>query len=57
MRRAGVVTSLKDDMYLNSGAQHGNFERGRRYYCNRKDQLIHDLISPSLLRDMSLAKV
>ena len=56
MRRAGVVTSLKDDMYLNSGAQHGNFERGRRYYCNRKDQLIHNL-SPSLLRDMSLAEV
>ena len=45
-----------------SGAQLVNFERGRRYIYNRKDEIIHGL-SPSvkyvapLFRDMSLAKV
>ena len=49
-------------LYTRSGAQLGNFERGRWYICYRKDEIIHCL-SPSikcvaaLLRDMSLAKV
>ena len=43
-------------------AQLGNFDRGRRYIYNRKDEIIHGL-SPSvkcvapLFGDMSLAKV
>ena len=32
---------------LQPGAQLGNFERGRRYICNRKDEIIHGL-SPSV---------
>ena len=45
---------------LLTGAQLGNFEGGRRYICNRKDEIIHILsrsvkcVAP-LLRDMSLA--
>ena len=44
------------------GAQLGNFERGRRNICNRKDDIIYGL-SPSvkcvapLLIDISFAKV
>ena len=29
-----------------SGAQLGKFERGRRYICNRKDEITHDLFLP-----------
>ena len=37
-----------------SGAQLGNFERGRRYIQNRKDEIIHGLSSSvKCIRDMS----
>ena len=47
---------------LYTGAQLGNFEWGRRYICNMKDEIIHGFI-PSvkfvapLFLDISLAKV
>ena len=54
--------SFISDVYVHTGAQLGNFERGPRYICNGKDEIIHGL-SPSvkcvapLSIDISFAKV
>ena len=49
-------------MLFCAGAQLGNLERGAQVYYDRKDEIIHGLINPSvkcvapLIRGMSSAK-
>ena len=66
MSRQNVMKSLMRRQYitesLSPGAQLGKFERGRRYICKGKNEIIQGLgprvkcVAP-LFRDMSLAKV